>query len=290
MKKIAVISSSPMMMMLALKLMKRNEVCVFDYANRKGGAWGWFDNYKEYVPRYSNAIVPLSKKEAKLIPFMNRILKNRFKIKIKQTRKKILINYPLKKKYIYDFSTFYKLALKKINFKKEFVSQIKILKNKKILLNNKYLFDKLYLPTFAGVEEIIKNGKIYKPTFRVIVSEHVSILAKKFKLKNFYYSDFYNDSFDRLKIEKNKSFFALTARLTFARKGLPVNKLKKYMSDLVDKKNIIRITKSKFKNYFRNKDEIILFKNIVKNSNIKYVDTTQFVCGFLRLRNFFKSF
>ncbi len=288
-KKIAVISSSPMMMMLSLELSKKSKVTIFESSKKIGGAWAWFDNKKGYLPKYSNAIVPLNKKEERFIPLMNKILKKKYKIKVKQTKKKIITNFPFKKKFIYDFSNFYNTALKKLKFTKKFINEIEILKNGKVLLNKKYKFDKVYLPSMVGVEKIKIRKKIYKPLYKVIVSEHISIIAKKFKIKNFYYSDFYDENFDRLKIDKGKNFFFLTARLTYARKGSPISKIKKYIKKFVNEKDIIRVKKSKFKNYYRNEDRIKLFKNIVKNSNIKYVDTTQFLRGFLRLRNFFKN-
>ena len=179
-KKIAVISSSPMMMMLSLELSKKSKVTIFESSKKLGGAWAWFDNKKIYLPKYSNAIVPLNKKEERFIPLMNKILKKKYKIKIKRTKKKIITNFPFKKKFIYDFSNFYNTALKKLKFTKKFINEIEILKNEKILLNKKYEFDKVYLPSMVGVEKIKIRNKIYKPLYKIIVSEHISIIAKKF--------------------------------------------------------------------------------------------------------------
>ena len=78
-KKIAVISSSPMMMMLSLELSKKSKVTIFESSKKLGGAWAWFDNKKIYLPKYSNAIVPLNKKEERFIPLMNKILKKNIK-------------------------------------------------------------------------------------------------------------------------------------------------------------------------------------------------------------------
>ena len=42
-KKIAIISSSPLMMMLALCLIKKgNDVNVYEFSKTKAGAWAWF--------------------------------------------------------------------------------------------------------------------------------------------------------------------------------------------------------------------------------------------------------
>ena len=92
-KKIAVVSSSPIMIMLSNYFMEKGyQVTIFDYKGQSSGAWAWFKDYKEkykkYLPRYSNAIVPLNLKEEKFIPAMNRKLIKKYKIKIKKTKKK----------------------------------------------------------------------------------------------------------------------------------------------------------------------------------------------------------
>ena len=216
------------------------------------------------------------------------MLRKEFKINIKQTIKKISTHYVIKKRFIYDFSNFYEMALKKLKFNNKFINEISILKDKKVLLNNKHIFDKVFIPNYSGVKKIKKNKKIYNPESKVIVSEHISILAKKFRLKNYYYSDFFNDSFDRVKIDRFKNFYTLTARLTFAKKGSSLTQLFKYIKIFVSEKNIIKFKKNKFKNYYRNKKQIKLLKNIVKNTNIVHVDTRQFVCGFIKLKKYFK--
>ena len=131
-------------------------------------------------------------------------------------------------------------------------------------------------------------NKNFSPKTRIIVSEHLLILARKFKLENFYYSDFYDNYFDRVKIDKIKNnLYSLTARLTHSIKGQKLSKLKKYLGRFVNYNDILMIKKSKFKNYYRKKDELLTLKNRLLNTKIKYVDTSQFVCGFYYLRNFF---
>ena len=280
------------MMMLAFKLQtKGDDVTVYDCSANIGGAWSWFLEYKKkfnkHIPRYSNAIVPLNKKEERFIKSMNKALKDDFKISIKKTNKKILTNYKFKKKYIYNFNKFYITAKKSLSFSKKFIFHIKELPNRKILLNKSKIFDTVFFPSYAGVRVVNIRSKNYKISCREIVSEHLSIIAKKFKLKNFYYSDFYDDLFDRVKIDSQKAFYSLTARLAFKIKKQNLLSLKKYIDRFVDKKNIINIKKSKFRNFYRNKKELVLLSKILNKTNINYVDTTQFVCGFYFLRNFF---
>ena len=82
------------MMMLAFKLQKKNsnQVTIFDSSLNKGGAWAWFRDYKKkygiYISKYSNAIVPLNKKEETFIKFMNKVLQKDFKVSVVKTKKK----------------------------------------------------------------------------------------------------------------------------------------------------------------------------------------------------------
>ena len=60
---------------------------------------------------------------------------------------------------------------------------------------------------------------------------------QKFKLKNFYYSQFFDNYFDRIKIEKIKKFYNLTARLDHSIKGISLSKLKNsYLDKFTTKK------------------------------------------------------
>jgi len=287
---IAILSSSPLMMMLGLKLQRDgHKVKIFDFSKNIGGAWTWYkknNNRYEKIPRYTNIINPYSQKEVRFTSAMNRFLKSEFKIKIKKTKKKFDINYNYKNKFIYNFDFFFDDALKKLKFIKKFIFRIETLQNGKVKINNKIIFDKIFIPSFSGVKCIkIYNKKIFYPKKKEIISEHLSIIAKKFKLQNFYYSQFFDENFDRVKIEKFKKYYCLTARLDHSIKGTKTSKLKKfYIEKFVKDNDLIDITVSKFHNYYRNKDQLSDLKNVIKKSNINYVDTTQFMCGFFSLR------
>ena len=142
-----------------------------------------------------------------------------------------------------------------------------------------------FIPSFSGskVSKSIIRG--YFTQKKEIISEHLSIIAKKFKLQNFYYSQFFDEHFDRVKIEKLKKYYCLTARLDHSIKGTKIIKLKKhYIEKFVKKNDLINIKVSKFHNYYRNKNQLNDLKDAIKNTNIEYVDTTQFMCGFYSLR------
>lgn len=290
-KKIAIISSSPLMMMLAIVLMEKgNHVIIFDKNKTKGGAWSWFseqlETNKSYIPRYTNIINPYNKKEVKFTKKMNKFLKRKFKIKVFKTNKTFNINYKYKDKFRYDFSQFYEDSLKKLKFVKNFISKIETLDNKKVRLNNKFQFDNVFIPSFAGIKEIkIYKKKTFYPQQKEIVSEHVSLLTKKIKLKNFYYSQFFDQNFDRIKIEKIKKIYNLTARLDHSIKGISLSRLRNYyLNKFTDKKDLVKVKLSKFHNYYRNKEQLKKLKKAVMGSNIKYIDTTQFMCGFYAIR------
>ena len=290
-KKIAIISSSPLMMMLAIVLMEEgNNVIIFDKNKTKGGAWSFFseklETNKSYIPRYTNIINPYNEKEVKLTKKMNEFLKRKFKIKVFKTKKIFSINYNYKNKFRYDFSKFYEDSQKKITFVKNFISKIETLENKKVCLNNRFQFDKVFIPSFAGIKEIkIYKKKTFYPEHKDIVSEHVSLLTKKIKLKNLYYSQFFDQNFDRIKIEKIKKFYNLTARLDHSIKGTSISRLRNYYLDkFTDKEDLVKVKLSKFHNYYRNKEQLNKLKKAVVGSNIKYIDTTQFMCGFYAIR------
>ena len=74
----------------------------------------------------------------------------------------------------------------KITFIKDFIKKI-IVEKKKVLVNKKK-FDEIYVTTYSGVEKIeLENSQInIKP--RLIISEHVMIIAKNINRKYLAYS------------------------------------------------------------------------------------------------------
>jgi len=76
----------------------------------------------------------------------------------------------------------------------------------------------------------------------------------------------------------------MTTRLTHKIKGVGLTKLKNKIFKFVEKKDIVLTKLSKFHNYYRSIDQLKNLEDATKKSNIKYVNTTQFVCGFRFLR------
>ena len=84
-KKIAVIGSSPIMILLAYSLLKNNDVTIFEKNKILGGAWLTRKILKDFNSNiHTNVIVPLKKKDENYIVKINKILK-KLNVKIKKT-------------------------------------------------------------------------------------------------------------------------------------------------------------------------------------------------------------
>ena len=89
-----------------------------------------------------------------------------------------------------------------------------------VVVNNKEKFNKFFLPTFAGVKKIVKFNKVYKIDPRVIVSQHLLLIAKKINVKKtLSYSENFDDNFDRMQKKKLGKFEVFTARVRKDKKG-----------------------------------------------------------------------
>jgi hypothetical protein len=152
---IAVIGTSPIILMLALKLSINNNVKIFDTSKKIGGAWSVkkFAN-NLYIPRQTNVVVPTSSQEEKKLIKLNEYFKNKYDIKIKKFN-----NFQFKQAYrpknifFYDLSFFYNEVKKKIQVKNKYIKKI-LIKAKKFYLGNEE-FDKVLLPYFSSVNYIV---------------------------------------------------------------------------------------------------------------------------------------
>ena len=57
-----------------------------------------------------------------------------------------------------------------------------------------------------------------------------------------------------------------------------------YFRKKVLTEDLVKVKLSKYHNYYRNKEQLNKLKKAVVGSNIKYIDTTQFMCGFYAIR------
>ena len=143
---IAIIGTSPIMIILANQLSKKNNITIFEKSKNYGGAWS-LEKYKtEYIHGKTNVVIPRNKREEKFVIRMNKYLEKKFNIVAKVNKQFFSDSgiYKPKKIFIYDFKNLFIDLNKKFNIKKN-IKEIKINKNK-VIINNKNYFDKIYIP------------------------------------------------------------------------------------------------------------------------------------------------
>lgn len=125
---------------------------------------------------------------------------------------------------------------------------------------------------------------VKKIDFSKIVSKHILIISKQKILKNFYYTEDFDNVFDRVLISSKKKFYSFTARI---RKNYKLSTLKTILkkAKINIKGNKIYLTKIlKYQNHYRDPKQIekLLKLNVYKKISI--VDTRQFVKSLISLR------
>lgn len=274
-KKIAIIGTSPIMIMIAKILsMKNNSVTLFE-KKKVGGAWAYENIMGLKTNIFTNVLVPSKKFHENKISKIN-VLLRKMKVKIQNNKNlyKSVSQFNPKKIYKYDFSSFFKNALRdrKIRIKKINVKNLKEDQDC-VLVNNKLKFNMVVLPLFNSLNSIILfNKKILIP-FKKIVSKHIIFISKKPLIKDFYYSEKGHSYFDRMQIKKNKNFYIFTARISkkFKKKS-KIFFIKKF--SLLNNVDLRFSRMNSYINYYRDKNQINHLKRI-KFNRIKVIDTKQ---------------
>jgi len=284
--KIAILGTSPLMLMLAKKLSKNNIVHVYEKRKNIGGAWK-INNYKGInFHVHTNIVSPLHDKDAKYVNLLNKSFRNQHKVRIKKNLKsfstavdnskgiRVAKKLNTKKIFEYNFNDFFNRSKKKLKIRKKKIENIKASKNGINICNINY--DRLYITAFAGVDKIILNNKkIIRFPFRLINSKHLIIIANKEFIKNFYYSETFNDVFDRAQMRKMKNMYFFTARITKKFKKASVKKILNMSNFHLKKKNILLVKKISFNNHFRHPHEIKkMIKNLRPLKQIKVINTS----------------
>ena len=101
--KIALIGNSPIILLIAHKISKKNQVTIFDYDKNYGGAWSWEKHYGKYIPTKTNVIVPANSVEEKSLKKIIGYFKKNFKIKPKIIKHSYHTLHRYKPKKVYDF-------------------------------------------------------------------------------------------------------------------------------------------------------------------------------------------
>ena len=294
--KIAILGSSPLMLMLAKKLSKNNIVHVYEKRKNIGGAWK-INKYRGInYHAHTNIVSPFHDKDVKYVNLLNKSFRNQHKVKIKKNLKsfsfadadsrviRVAKKLNTKKIFEYNFTDFFNRSKKKLKIKKKKIENIKTSKNGINICNIHY--DRLYIPAFAGIDKIIlSNKRTIRFPFRLINSKHLIIIANKEIIKNFYYSETLNDIFDRAQMRKMRNMYFFTARLTKKFKKASVKNILKLSNFNLKKKNILLVKKTSFNNHFRNPDEIKkMINNLKPLKQIKVINTSSL---FYAYKNFF---
>tara|TARA_B110000495_G_C22966780_1_gene567067 strand:- start:174 stop:1031 length:858 start_codon:yes stop_codon:yes gene_type:complete len=281
---IAIIGTSPIMIILANQLSKNNNITIFEKSKNYGGAWA-LEKYKsEYTNGKTNVVIPRNKREEKFVIKMNKFLEKKFNIIAKVNNQFFSDSgiYKPKKIFIYDFKNLFLDLNKKFDIKKD-IKKVEVNKNK-VIINNKDYFDKIYIPYNAGIDKINILNSVRKIDFSKIISKHILIITKKKVLKNFYYTEDFDNVFDRVLISNKKKFYSFTARIRKNYKKFSLKiLLKKTKINL--KGNKIYLTKIlKYQNHYRGPEQIKELLKLKNNKKISIVDTRQFVKSLISLR------
>ena len=286
----AIIGDSPIMLILANYLKNKENITIYSDKNKIGGAWSYINHKNFNISRQTNVVVPVDKNVEKLQPKINKSL-IKYGIKITKAQGYHKPNVHLaKKNYRYDFTKLFesKKKFKNIN---EYVEKITV-KNNIIKINN-LSYDKVYLPYFNGVNNFSINKKKFYLSPKIISSKHILLIFKKLPIKAFVYTENFDHIFDRAQITKFKNFTSFTARVRLEhKKKTKLSLIKKSkIHDFAKNDNMIFSSLLRYKNYFRDIDNIKKLKSICNHKNIKIIDTYQFFEAYIDLnKKFLKHF
>ena len=282
-KKIVILGASLPMLLFAYYLKKKKiDVTVINNSWKIGGAWQKFKYQDLQIRKQSNIIVPVNKIEEKNQTKINNFLKKKFFVKILKIREEVDITYKAKNVFSYNFDIFLKKFIKEKILKKVLVNKIEI-RNNKVEINSKYKYDLVYFPTYFGIEKIKINNKSYKTSFKIIKSEHVVAIIKNQKIKNLHYSDFFNNFFDRAQFINHKNFSSFSVRIVKEKKNSTRKNIYESLQKIFNKKSILNFYRFKYKNFYRNKDNIENLRKIKKFKHIEQVNTSSFMSSMLQL-------
>lgn len=271
---IAIIGTSPIILIQALKLANKHNVKIFDYSKNIGGAWSIkkFGKYLK-IPRQTNAVVPTSLKEEKKIIKLNKNLMKKLHIKIEK-----FDNFNFKQKYkpknifFYDFSLFYEKIKKKIPIQNKKINKI-IIKEKNFYLGNQR-FDKVLIPYFNSINFVKDKQKKILIKYELFKSKHVVFIMKKKISKKLIYEEYTDNVFDRYLINGKKNYFVGRVSREYKKKSLKTI-IKKTNIKFLSEKNIKKKTYFYYKNFKRNEKQIKTLINKNKNKNLVIINTKQ---------------
>ena len=279
------------MTILAIFLSKKNKVTIFEKNNFVGGAWSFIKYKKIEISKNTNVIVAGQKKEEKYIKKINLFLKKNFKIKIKKNKEtyKTVSKYKPINIFKHNIYRIYQY-LSKTDIKVDKTNITNIIIKKKQLFLNKKLFDKVYVPTFVGLNKFQINKKVFNCDYKKIISKHLLLVSKRKFFDNFYYVENFNNFFDRALQKKNGNLYFFTARVRKKFKKKKLNYLLKKIRKGEGKSLKISFNEfllkktTNYLNFYRDDLQIEKLNRLNKFSQIKIIDTTQFVPSLKKLK------
>jgi hypothetical protein len=275
-KKIAILGTSPIMILLYFRLRKKNSIDVFENSNI-GGAWGIDKINGQKYTTHNNVIVADNKEEEKFIDMINNELENLGCTKTKATGEyKTLSNYKHKNLYTHDLSGLYARFKKCKSLIKKKVNNIKTVSNRVFLNGAEY--DQVYLPSCFDINKMIIDKTRVNTSSYKSISHHLTIVYKKTKLPNISYTENFDNVFDRAYFRQNSKSIIFTGRIRRKYK-----KLKPYEivneSNLIQntKKDIIKLKLNKYNHHIIEENILKDLKSKLDKTNINIVETRLFV-------------
>ena len=289
-KKIAILGTSPIMILIFFRLKNQYKVDVYENSSI-GGAWRIDRIKNQNYTTHNNVIVPLNKDEEKIIFEINKELK---KYKCKKYKPKGLykINseYRPKNIFMHDLSNFFnKFSKYSKNIKKIKVEKVEIEKNN-IYLNNKR-YDLAFFPSCFNIKKIRINNKNFWVKPKRSISNHLTVMFKNFKFPEIDYSENFDNIFDRGYFKKDKKKIIFTGRIRKnykLLKNMELIKRSKTLSKLLN--YILDIKLNKYHHFIINQQKIDRLMFHVNNAKFHLIDTKQFTKSYELMRKLIKSY
>jgi hypothetical protein len=286
-KKIAILGTTPIMILLYFRLRKKHSIDVYENSNI-GGAWQMGEiNGQKYTP-HNNVIVAMNKQEEKFIDMINNELKNLGCTKTKPSGEyKTLSNYKHKNVYIHDLSGLFARFKKSKSLIKKKINNIRAVSNKVFL--NGIEYDQVYLPCCFDINKIVIDKTRVNTFSYKSISHHLTIVYKKTKLPNISYTENFDNVFDRAYFKQNSKNIIFTGRVRRKYKKLQSNKLVDVSVLLKNTKyDILKLKLNKYNHYIIEENTLSDLKSKIEKTNINIVETRQFVNSYKLLNSVIK--
>lgn len=286
-RKIAILGTSPIMILLYFRLRKKNSIDVYENSNI-GGAWRFSEINGQKYTTHNNVIVAMNKQEENCIDMINKELENLGCTKTKPPGEyNTLANYKHKNVYIHNLSGLYTRFKKCKSLIKKKVNNIKTISSR-VFLNGKE-YDQIYLPCCFDINQIIIDKFRINTSSHKSISHHLTIVYKKTKLPNISYTENFDNVFDRAYLKQNNRNIIFTGRVRKKYKKLQTNKLVNVSNLLRNTKNkILKLKLNKYHHNIIEENTLKALKSKIKKTNIKIIETRQFVNSYNLLNSVIK--